>query len=360
VGTGQRAISNAHEAALRIDLLRYPPYRPEMDRRRFLLTALAGTLTAPLAAEAQQTRGMARVGILVPTAPAPATQNPASGITRDLSRRMHELGWVEGGTVAFEARFADDRPDRLAGLAADLVRLNVDVIVAVSPPAIRAAKDATRTIPVVMAFSGIDPVKAGFVASLARPGGNVTGLTILATDMAVKRLELLKEALPRARRVVVIVNPKNASTVEQLGALRAAAPALGMQVQPVEVSREYADAFAAIARERPDAVIVPSDPEFFRERRALVDLAAQARTPASYEWREFVEVGGLMSYGSSFGDSAARVAVYVDKILRGAKPADLPVEQPSKFELLINLKTARALGLTIPPSLLLRADQVIE
>jgi putative ABC transport system substrate-binding protein len=333
-----------------------------VDRRAFIGTLASGLLAAPLAAEAQEQGKIARVGILAPTAPVPITPRPGFGITADLSRRLYELGWVEGKNLLVEPRFAEGSPDRLPGLAADLVRANVDVIVAISPPAIRAAKDATRVIPVVMAFSGIDPIKAGFVASLARPGGNVTGLTILATDVTVKRLQVLKEALPRATRVTVLVNPRNPSTAEQLGALRAAAPALGLEVQPVQVERsgEYADVFAAIARTRADAIIVPSDPEFFRDRRGLVDLAAERRTPASYEWREFVEIGGLMSYGSNLGDLAARVAVYVDKILRGAKPADLPVEQPRKFELVINLRTAKALGLTIPPSLLLRADKVIE
>jgi putative ABC transport system substrate-binding protein len=333
-----------------------------VHRRAFIGTVACGLLAAPLAAEAQEPGKIARVGILAPTAPVPITPQPGFGITADLSRRLYELGWVEGKNLLVEPRFAEGSPDRLPGLAADLVRANVDVIVAISPPAIRAAKDATRVIPVVMAFSGIDPIKAGFVASLARPGGNVTGLSILATDVTVKRLQVLKEALPRATRVTVLVNPRNPSTAEQLGALRAAAPALGLEVQPVQVERsgEYADVFAAIARTRADAIIVPSDPEFFRDRRGLVDLAAQRRTPASYEWREFVEIGGLMSYGSNLGDLAARVAVYVDKILRGAKPADLPVEQPTKFELAINLKTAKALGLTIPPSLLQRADQVIE
>jgi putative tryptophan/tyrosine transport system substrate-binding protein len=333
-----------------------------VHRRAFIGTVACGLLAAPLAAEAQEPGKIARVGILAPTAPVPITPQPGFGITADLSRRLYELGWVEGKNLLVEPRFAEGSPDRLPGLAADLVRANVDVIVAISPPAIRAAKDATRVIPVVMAFSGIDPIKAGFVASLARPGGNVTGLSILATDVTVKRLQVLKEALPRATRVTVLVNPRNPSTAEQLGALRAAASGLGLEVQPVQVERsgEYADVFAAIARTRSDAIIVPSDPEFFRDRRGLVDLAAQRRTPASYEWREFVEIGGLMSYGSNFGDLAARVAVYVDKILRGAKPADLPIEQPTKFELVINLKTAKALGLTIPPSLLQRADQVIE
>ena len=333
-----------------------------MDRRRFLLTSLAGALAAPLAAEAQQPVKMARVGILSPTTPGPTTQPPAVGIMAHLSGRLNELGWVEGKSLVFEPRYAGGNPDRLPGLAADLVRVHVDIIVAMSPPAIRAALNATRTVPIVMAFSGIDPVKAGFVSSLARPGGNVTGLSILATDVTVKRLELLKEALPRASRVAVLVNPRNPSTTEQVAALSGAASTLGVQIQPVEVARseKYADAFAVIGRSRPDALIVPSDPEFFRDRRALVDLATQARMPASYEWREFVEVGGFMSYGSNFEDVAARAALYVDRILKGAKPADLPVEQPTRFELLINLKTAKALGLTIPPSLLARADQIIE
>lgn len=333
-----------------------------MDRRRFFLTTLAGVAAKPVAVEAQPAARIARVGLLLPTMQIPVTQRPAVGISADLSRRLFELGWVEGTSLVLERRFADGRPDRLPGLAADLVRANVDVIVAVSPPAITAAKEATRTVPIVMAFSGIDPVRAGLGASLARPGGNVTGLAILATDLIVKRLEILKEAIPRAARVTVLLNPRNPGTFEQLAALRVAAPALGVQVQPVEVGRsgEYADARVAITRTRPDAMIVPSDPEFFRDRRTLIDLAAQVRTPASYEWREFVEEGGLMSYGSNREHLTARVAVYVDKILKGARPADLPIEQPTNFDLVINLKTAKALGLRIPQSLLLRADQVIE
>jgi putative tryptophan/tyrosine transport system substrate-binding protein len=324
-----------------------------IGRRTFLTGTGAVLLAAPGAAEGQQAKPMARVGILSPIVPTSRTA---------LGKQLHELGWVEGRTLVFEDRIADGQPERLPDLASGLVRLRVNVIVAVSPPAIRAAKDATQTIPIVMAFSGIDPVKAGFVASLSRPGGNVTGLTLLATEMTVKRLELVKEALPNVRRVAVLVNPRNQSTVEQLIALRTAAPALGVHVEPVDVrySGKYADAFAMIARTRPDAVILPSDPEFYGDRRALVDLAARTRLPVSYEWREFVELGGLMSYGSNLQDVGSRVAVYVDKILRGAKPADLPVEQPTKFELVINLKTARALGLTIPPSLLGRADEVIQ
>jgi putative tryptophan/tyrosine transport system substrate-binding protein len=332
-----------------------------IDRRAFLAGSL-GVLTAPLAAGAQQPRRSARVALLIPTVPMPESATSSIGLTRDLPRRLREFGWVEGANLILEVRFAHNQPNRLPNLAADLVRLNVDVIVAVSPPAIKAAKDATTTIPIVMAFSGVDPVKAGFVASLARPGNNVTGLTILASDMAVKRLEVLKEAIPKAAKIGVVVNPRNTSNIEQLAALQLSAPALGVQIHPVEVARsgQYAEMFETVARARPDALIVASDPEFFRDRAKLIELTARTRTPACYEWREFAEAGGLMSYGSNFQDVSARVAGYVDKILRGSKPGELPVEQPTKFELVINAKTAKALGLTIPPSLLLRADQVIE
>ena len=321
-----------------------------MHRRVFVALGITA-LTGPLTAQAQAVT-IARVGFLSPT-------NPPSS---DLSHRLQALGWTEGSNLIFESRSAQGRIDRLPSLAADLVRAKVHVIVAVSPPAIKAARGATQVIPIVMAFSGIDPVRAGFVASLARPGGNVTGLAILATDVTVKRLELLKETLPRASRIVVLVNPRNPSTAEQLAALRTAAPRLGVELQPVEIARsgEYGAAFAVTARTQANALIVPSDPEFARDRQRLVDLAAQRSIPAVYEWALFVEVGGLMSYGPSLDDLTARVAVYVDKILRGAKPADLPVEHPTTFELAVNLKTARALGITIPPSLLLRADQVIE
>ena len=330
--------------------------------RRKLLAQTGALLAAPLAAEAQQAGHPARVALLIPTVPMPESATPSVGITRDLTRRLRELGWTEGANLILETRFAHNQPNRLPSLAAELVRLNVDVIVAVSPPAIKAAKDATKTIPVVMAFSGVDPVKAGFVASLARPGGNVTGLTILASDMAVKRLEILKEVLPRAGKIAVVVNPRNTSNLDQLAALRLTASALGVQIHPIEVggSGQYGDVFETVVRARTAALIVASDPEFFRDRAKLIELTARTRTPACYEWREFVEAGGLMSYGSNFNDVAARVAGYVDKILRGAKPGDLPVEQPTKFELVINAKTAKTLGLTIPPSVLARADQVIE
>ena len=332
-----------------------------LDRRAFIVAGVA-VLAAPLAAGAQQAGRLARVGLLIPTVPMPESATPSVGMTRDLPRRLREFGWTEGANLALAPRFAHNQPTRLPALAAELVRVNVDVIVAVSPPAIKAAKDATTTIPVVMAFSGVDPVKAGFVASLARPGGNVTGLTILASDMAVKRLEVLKEALPKAAKIAVVVNPRNTSNSDQLSALRLSAAALGVQIHSVEVggSGQYADVSEAVRRTRPDALIVASDPELFRDRTKLIELAARTRTPACYEWREFTEAGGLMSYGPNFQDVAGRVADYIDKLLRGAKAGELPVEQPTKFELVINTRTAKALGLTIPPSLLRRADQVIE
>jgi ABC-type uncharacterized transport system substrate-binding protein len=316
----------------------------------FVLSLLA----APLAAEAQQAVKIARVGILSPTTPVV--------VPRALRQRLHELGWVEGRSFILELRSADGRPGSLPTLAGELVRLDADVIVAVSSPAIRAAKDATGTIPIVMAFSGVDPVTAAFVASLARPGGNVTGLSILSPDLAVKRLEVLKAALPGAGRVAVLVNPRNQSTAEQFAALSAAAGALSVQLKRVDVGRsgDYAAAFAVIAKDRPDAIVVASDPEFFRDRHTLVNLAARARLPTSYDWREFVEGGGLMSYGVDLEDLMRRVAYYVDRILKGAKPSELPVEQPTKFEFVINLKTAKALGLAIPQSVLARADKVIE
>jgi len=324
-----------------------------MDRRAFT-AGLAAMLAAPLGAMAQQATKIARIGILSPTRPV-----TVPGVLR---QRLQSLGWAEGVNYVLDERFGDEPRGRLRAHADELVRLNVDVIVAVSGPAITAAKQATATIPIVMSFSGVDPIKAGFVRSFSRPGGNVTGLAILAPALAMKRLEALKEAVGDASQTAVLVNPRNPSTIEQLHAMRAAASALKIELHPIEISRsgEYAAAFAVIAKDRPHAMIVPSDPEFFRDRRMLVDLIAQARLPAAYDWRDFVELGGLLAYSANIEDLIGRVAVFVDKILRGAKPADLPVEQPTKFELVINLKTAKALRLTIPPSLLLRADQVIE
>jgi putative ABC transport system substrate-binding protein len=316
------------------------------------MAGMAAMMAAPVATEAQQPTKVAQVGILAQAVPVV--------IPRALRQRLNELGWAEGRNLVFEQRVG--HPSRLPILASELVRLNVDVIVAVGNPAIRAAKETTATIPIVMAFSGGDPVRAGFVASLARPGGNVTGLTVLSPDLTVKRFEVLRAALPGASRIAFLVNPRSPGTFEQLAAIRAAASAVSVAIKAVEVGHpdKYAEAFTGIAQDRPHAIVVPSEPEFFRDRRILVDLVAKTGLPAAYDWREFVEIGGLMSYGPSLEDLTARLAVYVDKILRGAQPGHLPVEQPTKFELVINMKTAKALNLTIPPSLLLRADQVIE
>ena len=329
------------------------------DRRRFLLASLAGALVAPRAVAAQRPGRTARVGMLSPASPAKPGRY---SMVEDLAGGLADLGSAEGRSVTIETRYAEGRTEQLPALAADLVRAGADVIVAVSPPAIRAAQQATSDVPIVMAFSGIDPVRAGFVASLARPGGNVTGVTILANDVTVKRLEVLKTALPGARRVAVLYNPRNPSTAAQLGAVRTAAPALGVEIREIEIERvgDYARMPRALERARAQAILVPSDPEFYRDAPALVEMAARRALPAAYEWREFVELGGLLSFGPSMRDLARRVAAYVDRLLRGARPADLPVEQPATFELVINLKTANALGLTIPPSLLARADQVIE
>jgi putative ABC transport system substrate-binding protein len=325
-----------------------------MRRRRFLLTALAAALTAPRAAAAQRPGRTARVGILSPGSPVAAGRY---SMIEEVGRRLADVGSAEGRSVTIEIRHAEGRPERLPTLAADLVRAGTDVIVAISPPAIRAAQEATREIPIVMAFSGIDPVQAGFVASLARPGGNITGVTILANDVTVKRLEVLKTALPGARRVAVLSNPRNPSTAAQIGAVRTAAPALEVEVREIEIERsgDYARTRRALERSRAQALLVPSDPEFFRDAQALVELAAQRALPAAYEWREFVEMGGLLSFGPSIRDLTARVSAYVDRLLRGARPTDLPVEQPATFELVVSQRTARRLGLTLPAAILAQA-----
>jgi ABC-type uncharacterized transport system substrate-binding protein len=263
--------------------------------------------------------------------------------------------------LILEARYANGELDRLPALASELVGLGLEMIIAVGDPAIRAARDATTTIPIVMGFGSSDPVKSGFVASLARPGGNVTGLTALASDLNAKRLDLLKQALPDTRRIALL-SRSDPSLSEQVTALRAIAPSLGAVLEVVEVNAPggYDAAFSTIKRARADALVVLSDSKFFQDRRQLISLAAKTRLPAVYELREFADDGGLMSYGPNIFELYRRVAVVIDKILKGAKPADLPVEQPTKFELVINLKTAKALGLPILQSVLLRADQVIE
>jgi len=275
---------------------------------------------------------------------------------------LRELGWVEGQNLVIDYRSAEGKLDRLPDLAAELVRLKVDIIVAVPTPAAAAAKNAIETIPIVMIGVG-DPVGTGLIASLARPGGNATGLSFsVGLEIAGKLLELLKETVPKVRRVAILSNPANPVQPLLIREVNVAARSLGVQLQHLEARgpNEFDGAFAAMAKERVGALLIVADGMLIFHRTRLADLAARSRLPAAYGWREHVEAGGLMSYGPSLRDLFRRAATYVDKILKGAKPADLPVEQPTKFELVINLKTAKALGLTIPQSVLGRADQVIE
>jgi ABC-type uncharacterized transport system substrate-binding protein len=325
-----------------------------VDRRRFLQTVSVGLLAAPLAAEAQQAGKMARVGVLSSTDPRSTRGGFFDG--------LRELGWIEGQTVTLEVRFADDKPGRMPNLAAELVRLKVDVIVALGPYASHSAKEATQTIPIV--FLAADPVRRGLVASLSRPGGNLTGLTNSVENMTGKTAELLKELVPRIERIAQLLNPSNpvyrTIDMEQWRARIAQGVRVPIQFVEARSRAEVSPAVEGAVRARADGLVVTPDPVFLDERQTIVQLAAKYRLPTIYPWRDPVQGGGLMSYGTSRADLERRAAFLVDKILKGAKPADLPVEQPTKFELVINLKTAKALGLAIPPSLLLRADQVIE
>lgn len=327
-----------------------------MTGRRRFLGAIAAIGVAPLAASQSPARPY-RVGYIQT-----ATPEEQAHLTQAFEDGMRALGYVEGRNVVYERRFAHGRQERLPDLALELVRSSVDVIVTGANPVISAVQRATTTIPVVMAASR-DPVGAGFIASIARPGGNITGLTNdPSPDVHGKRLELLKEAAPRMARVAYVWNPVPPGADVYRRALEAAGRRLRVAVQVVEVRRrdELEPAFATIARDRFEAVVVDSDPVFFTARAQIVPLAAKHRLPAIYQAREFVDLGGLMSYGDSIADRFRRAAGYVDKILKGARPADLPVEQASKLELVVNLGTAKMLGLTMPQSLLLRADEVIK
>jgi len=328
-----------------------------MDRRAFISGITLSLLAAPLAAEAQPAGKVPRIGFLSTTS---SSDRPA--LVDAFRQRLRELGWVEGQNVVIDYRYAEDRVDRLRDLAAELVRLKVDVIVSLGTQGVTAAKNATETIPIVM-IAVRDPVGIGLIASLPRPGGNVTGVSGYAgLEIVARQLELLKETVPKIRRVAILSNPTNAYHQLAIREANVAARSLGVQLQVLEARglNEFDGAFAAMAKERVGALLVLSDTLFSSHRTRLADLAARSRLPAAYGVRESVEAGGLMSYGPSFLDLHRRSATYVDKILKGAKPADLPVEQPTEFELVINLKTAKALGLAIPPSLLQRADQVIE
>ena len=329
-----------------------------MIRRVALVALLAvSLLAAPLAADAQQAGKVPRIGFLSLTSP--SDRPPLLDAFR---QRLRELGWVEGQNIVIDYRYAEDRVDRLPDLAAELVRLKVDLIVSWGTQGVTAAKNATETIPIVM-IAVRDPIGIGLIASLARPGGNVTGVSGSAgLEWVAKQLELLKETVPKIRRVAILSNPTNAYHQLAIREVDVAARALGVQLQLLEAQgpNEFDGAFAAMAKESVGALLVLSDAMLNSHRTRLAELAARNRLPAAYGVRESVEAGGLMSYGPSFLDSFRRAATYVDKILKGAKPAELPVEQPTKFELVINMKTAKALGLTIPQSVLLRADHVIE
>ena len=329
-----------------------------MNRRSFIGTLAGSLLAAPLAAEAQQAGKVWRIGFLSPSVSADLR---LQGLLQAFRQGLSELGYVEGRNVAMELRWAEGKYDRLPGLARELVGLRMDVIVAVAVPAIRAAKEATRTIPIVMA-AVVDPVATGLVASFSRPGGNITGQSTMAPEVVGKQLEMLKEIVPKASLVAALWNPSNPGNPPQLRGAEVAARTLGLRLQPLEARNpsDFDNAFAMMTKQRSDALIVLVDVMFNEHRTRIAHLATVSRLPAVYGLPEHAAAGGLITYSASTRELFRRSATYVDRILKGAKPADLPIEQPTKFELAINLKTAKALGLTIPPSLLQRADQVIE
>ena len=328
-----------------------------MDRRTFLGVIASGLLAAPLAAEAQLAQKAPRIGILLLLG-APGHPNPLLDAFRG---GLRDAGYVEGQNLVIEYRWAEGQAQRLPDLAADLVRLKVAVILTAGTPATLAAKAATGTIPIVMTNVG-DPVGSGIVVSLARPGTNVTGLSLLDTDLDGKRIELLKEAVPHLARLAILWSSNDPGMTLAFSRVEMAARALGLALQNLAVreAAEFPRALEAAGAERAEALFVTAQPFTNRHRAEILALVAKQRLPAMYTIRGFVDAGGLMAYGPSQADQYRRAATYVDRILKGARPADLPVEQPTKFELVINLKTAKALGLTIPPALLQRADQVIE
>ena len=326
-------------------------------RRVFLGTLACGLLTAPLAVGAQPTGKVPRIGWL-----GGPTRETAQPFVRPFLQGLKDLGWIEGQNIVIEWRFAGGRAERLPGLAAELVQLRVDLIVVPSTPTALAAKNATTTIPLVT-VGGSDPVGLGLVASLARPGGNITGLTaMLGPEIAGKQLELLKETVPKVSRIAALWNPGTPGNALLVREAAIAGRALGVELQLLEARSlsDFDGAFAAMSAKHAGALLVLADVMFVTHRTRLADLATKSRLPAMYAQREFVDDGGLMSYSAVVSDNFRRAATYVDKILKGARPADLPVERPTKFELVINRKAAKTIGLTIPQSLLLRADQVID
>ena len=327
-----------------------------MKFARVTVLALAVAFFAePVCATAQPARKMHRVGMLIPGAPTPSDR---ASVSFQVPAALGELGYVEGQNLIIERRYAGGSHDRLSGLARELVQLPVDVIVAVSNEAIQAAQQATKTIPIVMLGGSV--VERGFVASLAQPGGNVTGVAISETTLAAKRLELLKEAVPNATRIAVLAR-RGEDSLTQVREAKEAAASLGVTLVIVEVGgADYGTAFARIVSERAQALFVLSSPLLHRDRTRIIEFARKQRLPAIYQWREHAQEGGLMAYGTSLVRLSQRMAVYVDRILKGASPAALAVEQPTVYELVINLKTAKSLGLSIPPPLLARADELIQ
>jgi putative tryptophan/tyrosine transport system substrate-binding protein len=329
------------------------------SRRQVAVAVGALLLSVPLAGLAQRPLAkIARIGYLEASLP----QNGTSRFLEDFRQGLRDLGYVEGKNVQLEIRWGEGKLERLPALADELVGLNVDVIVAVNSPSVMAARQATHAIPIVMPVSS-DPVGDGLVASLARPGGNITGLSVMSPELGVKRIQLLKQAFPQlSRPVAVLWNPDYVGMAARFRQAQGAAPSVGMGVRSVEVrdSRELERALESMDRERPDALLILADPLTTDQRSRIVEFAAQERLPAMYETSRFVDAGGLMSYGPNVDKLVSRAAIYVDKILKGAKPADLPIEQPAMFEFVINLRSAKALGITIPEAILLQADRVIQ
>jgi putative ABC transport system substrate-binding protein len=325
-------------------------------RRREFITLLGGTAaTWPLAARAQQAGKLPIIGFLGASTSAAASQWTAAFV-----QRLRELGWIEGRTVTIQYRWAEGRTERMAEIAAEFVKLKVDVVATYGTPGTGAAKQATSVIPIVFASVG-DPVGTGLIASLARPGGNVTGLSNQTNDLGSKRLDLLRQVVPDLRRLAIIANAGNPAVMLEMAEVQAVARTLGLEVATFEIRRaeDIAHVFGAL-KGRVDALYVPPDAMVLSSRVSLNTMATAARLPTIYGSSEYVEAGGLMSYGPNFPDLFRHAADFVDKILRGAKPDDLPVEQPTKFDLVVNMVTANMLGLTVPPALLARADQVIE
>ncbi len=327
-------------------------------RRSLVLAFIAAALAAPLASFAQQPARIARVGFLHPA----SAEGVGGAHLKAFRDGLRELGYVEGKNLQLEIRWGDGKLERLPALAAELVDLKVDVLVAATSPSVAAARDATRMIPIVMPLSS-DPVGSGIVASLAHPGGNITGLSQMAPELGEKRVQLLKEAVPKVSRVMAVLwNPAYVGMRARFEQAQTTASSVGLTARSMEVrdTRQLDEAFAAIIREHPEALLLLVDPFTIGQRVRIVEFAAAQHLPAIYESSDFVDVGGLISYGPNIKERFYRSATYVDKILKGAKPGDLPIEQPTKFELAINLPAAKALGIKFPESILLRADKVIE